>query len=147
MIDDQDLPITTFPSKTTNDPLASGCDTDATIGPAECVCSGIDRVGQYMMDCIVNRQLPDKAASLINCIMYRRQQNTFLPHPEMDLSNALEFRELPEHEPDGIAHSRIWIDVNSIVTNFYVTDRHSQKELASASLLLQSLQGALPKDR
>jgi hypothetical protein len=45
-----------------------------------------------MMDRIVNRQLPNQAATIIDCIVHRRQQNTFLPYPKMNLSNTLEFR-------------------------------------------------------
>src|ERR1700676_745569 len=146
MIDDQDLPVATFSPNATNNTLAPGRDTDATIGPTECVGSGVNRVGQYMMDSIVNRQLPNKAASLINCIMHRWQRDAFLPHPEMNLSNTLEFRKLLEHQPDGFAHSRIGIDVDSVVANLYITDRHRQEELPSASLLPESLQRALPKD-
>src|ERR1700753_1891113 len=65
----------------------------------------------------------------------------------MNLSNTLELRKLPEHEPDCIAHPGIRINVDSIMSDLYIADRHGQEELATTSLLFERPQRALPKDR
>src|SRR5271157_3723245 len=107
MIDDQDLPVAAVLSKAPNHTLAPIGNTDPATGPAKRICPGVNRVGQDMMDCVVNWQLPDEAASVIDRIVHRRQQNTFLPYPQMNLSNTLEFRKLPEYELDSFAHPGI----------------------------------------
>src|SRR5271165_2692347 len=107
MIDDQDLPIATFPPEATNDTLAAISDTDPAVGPAESVGASVNRVGQHMMDCIVNRRLPNETAPLIDRIMHCGQQNAFLSHPKMNLPDTLEFGEFPEYQPDGLAYSGI----------------------------------------
>src|SRR5208283_181945 len=116
-------------------------------GPTKRVGAGVNRVGQNMMDGVVNRQFPNEAASIINRIVHRRQQDTFLPQPEMNLPYTLEFGKFLEYQPDGFAHSCIRIDVDSVVANLYIADRHREEELATTSLLFESLQRALPKDR
>jgi len=65
----------------------------------------------------------------------------------MNLSNALEFRKLPEYELDGFAHPGIRIDVDPIVADLYIADGHREEELATTSLLFESLQRPLPKNR
>ena len=104
VIDDQDLPFATVLSKAPNHTLAPISNTDPATAPAKRIRPGVNRVGQDMMDGVVNRQFPNQAASIIDCIVHRRQQNAFLPYPEMNLSNALDFREFLEYEPDCFAH-------------------------------------------
>src|SRR5271165_2840647 len=147
VIDDQDLPVATVLSKAPNHTLAPVSNTDPATGPAKRIRPCVNRVGQDMMDGVVNRQFPNEAAPIIDCIVHRRQQNTFLPYPEMNLSNTLEFRKLPEYEPDRFANPGIGINIDSIVPDLYIADRHRQEELATTSLLFERLQGALPKDR
>src|ERR1700722_2333901 len=65
----------------------------------------------------------------------------------MNLSNTLKFRKLPEYELDSFAHPGIGINIDSIVPDLYIADRHRQEELATTSLLFERLQRALPKDR
>ena len=98
VVDDQDLPVAAVLSKASNHTLAPIGDADPATGPAKCIRPGVNRVGEDMMDGVVNRQFPNQTASLIDCVVHRRQQNTFLPYPEMNLSNTLEFREFIENE-------------------------------------------------
>ena len=72
MVDDQDLPVDAVLSKAPNHTLTTIGDTDPATGPAERIRPGIDRVGQNMMDGIVNRQLPNQAAPIFYCIVHRR---------------------------------------------------------------------------
>src|SRR4051795_5585429 len=144
MVDDQDLPVAAVLSKAPNHTLAPIGNTDPATGPAERIRPGVNRVGQDMMDGIVNRQFPNQAAPIIDCIVHRRQQNTFLPYPEMDLPNAVEFREFPKHKLYSFAHPGIGINIDSIVTDLYIADRHREEELATTSLLFERLQRALP---
>src|SRR3954447_26366724 len=90
MIDDQDLPVAAVLSKASDHTLAPIGNTDPATGPPKRIRPGVNWVGQDMMDGVVNRQLPNQAASIIDCIVHRRQQNTFLPYPEMDLPNAVD---------------------------------------------------------
>ena len=73
MIDDQDLPVATVSPEAARNTLAPIGNTDPATGPTERVGPGVNRVGQDMMDCIVTRQLPNEAASVINRIVHRRQ--------------------------------------------------------------------------
>lgn len=57
----------------------------------------------------------------------------------MNLSDALEFRKLFKYEPDRFAHPGIRINIDSIVTNLSIADSHREEELATTSLLLESL--------
>ena len=138
MVDDQDLPVAAVLSKAPNHTLTPIGDTDPATGAAKRVCSGVNRVGQNMMDCVVNGQLPNQAASIIDCIVHCGQQNTFLPYPEMNLSNTLKFGKLPEYELDSFAHPGIGINIDSIVTDFYIADRYRQEELDTTSLCLSA---------
>ena len=70
MVGDQDLPIATFSPKAANDALASVGNADPATGPAKHIGPGVNRIGQDMMDGIVNRELPDDAASIIDGIAY-----------------------------------------------------------------------------
>src|SRR5215831_15923982 len=139
VIDDQDLPVAADSSKATNHTLAPIGNTDPAMGPAKRIRPGVNRVGQDVVDRVVDGQLPNEAASIIDCIVHRGQQNAFLPDPEMNLSNALEFRKLLEYEPDRFAHPGIGINIDSIVTNLYIADRHGEEELTTTSLLFESL--------
>src|ERR1700690_4449838 len=147
MIDDQDLPVAAVLSKAPDHTLAPISNTDPATGPAKRIRSCVYRVGQDMMDSVVNRQLRNHAASIIDCIVPPGQQNPFLPYPEVNLSNTLEFGKLSEYKLDSFAHPGIGINIDSIVTDFYIADSHRQEELATTSLLFQSLQRALPQDR
>src|ERR1700761_4368963 len=98
VIGDQDLPVTADASKATNHTLAPIDDADPAMGPAERIRPGVNRVSQDMMDGVVDGQLPNQAASIIDGIVHRRQQNTLLSYPEMNLSNALEFGEFPKYK-------------------------------------------------
>jgi hypothetical protein len=70
-----------------------------------------------MMDGVVNRQFPNQAAPIIDCLV---QQNTFLPYPEMNLSITLKFRKPPEYDLYSFAHSGIEINIDSIVPDLYI---------------------------
>src|SRR5271167_119330 len=131
VIDDQDLPVAAVLSKATNHTLAPIGNTDPAMGPAKRIRPGVYRVGQDMMDGVVDRQLPNEAASIIDCVVDRGQQNAFLPYPEMNLPNAVEFREFLEYEPDCFAHSGIGINIDSVVANLDIADRHREEELAT----------------
>ena len=145
VIDDQDLPVATVLSKAPNHTLAPIGNTDPATGPAKRIRPGVNRVGQDMMDGVVNRQLPNEVAPIIDCIVHRRQQNTFLTYPEMNLSNTLEFRKFPEYDLYSFAHSGIGINLDSIVPDLYIADSHREEELATTSLLFERLQRELPE--
>ena len=74
---DQDLPSAAVLSKAPDHTFAPIGNADPAPGPAKRVRPGINRVGQDMMDGVVNRQFPNQAAPIIDCIVHRRQQNTF----------------------------------------------------------------------
>src|SRR5882757_6769662 len=147
VIDDQDLPAAVVLSKATNHMLAPIGNTDPAMGPAKRIRPCVNRVGQDMMDRVVDRQLPNEATSVIDSIVHRGQQNAFLSYPEMNLPNALEFSKFLEYEADCFAYPGIGINIDSIVTNLDIADRHREEELATTSLLFESFQRALPKNR
>src|ERR1700759_2921374 len=95
--DDQGLPVAASLSKAPNHTLAPIGKTDPTTSPAKRIGPSINRVGQDMMEGVVDGQLPNQAASIIDCIIHRGQANGFLSYPQMNLSNALEFSERPKY--------------------------------------------------
>src|ERR1700742_283243 len=146
VIDDKGLPVAASLSKDTNHALAPIDKTDPATGPAKRIRPSINRVGQDMMDGVVDGQLPNQAATIIDCIVHRRQQNAFLPYPQMHLSNALEFSELLKYEPDCFAYSGVGIHIDSILSDLDIANRHREEELTAASLLFERLQRTLPQD-
>ena len=71
VVGDQDLPVAAVLSKAPDHTFAPIGNADPAPGPAKRVRPGINRVGQDMMDGVVNRQFPDQAASIIDCIVHR----------------------------------------------------------------------------
>src|SRR3954462_7107581 len=64
VVEDQSLPGAAILAEATHDPLAAGLDGDATAGPPEGVGAGVDRVGQDVVEGVVDGQLPSDAAPL-----------------------------------------------------------------------------------
>jgi hypothetical protein len=62
MVDDQDLPVAAVLPKASNHTLAPIGNTDPATGPAKRIRPCVNRVGQDMMDGVINRQLPNQAA-------------------------------------------------------------------------------------
>jgi hypothetical protein len=147
MVDNQDLPVAAVLSNALDYTLAPIGNTDPATCPAKRVRACVDRVCQDMVDGLLNRQLPSQAASIIDRIVHRGQQNAFLPYPQMNLPNALKLRKFPEYKSDRFAYSGIWIYINAVVANFHKADSYRQEEFATTSFLFERLQGALPKDR
>src|SRR5262249_44574634 len=68
---------------------------------------------------------------------YGRQGYVLLPQPTMDLTGALKFVELIEHQLDGLLHAPIWFLLDSVfVCNFAVAHSNGHEQLAALCLEL-----------
>src|SRR5271166_2247026 len=83
----------------------------------------------------------------LDCIAHRRQGDALLSQPQMNLSNALEFGELGEHQRNGFAHPQIWVHHDPVMPHLDVADGDGEEKFATPGLLPQGLQRALPQDR
>ena len=76
-----------------------------------------------------------------------RQGYVLLPQPTMNLTGALKFVELIEHQLDGLLHAPIWFLLDSVfVCNFAVAHSNGHEQLAALCLELPSFVGALTEN-
>ena len=146
VVADQNLPGAAILAEAAHDPLAAGLDRDAASGAAEGIGAGIDRVGQQVVQGVVDRQLPDHLAAF-RTVFGRRQRQALLAHPEMDLPDGLQLGELGEDERDRLLDATIGILLDAIVRSLEVADRHGEEQLAAPRLLLQGFERALAEQR
>ena len=146
VIHDQHVPFLAVAAMAAADPLAPVLDGDAARRPAEGVGAAVDRVGQEAVNGVVDRQLPDDPPTRPRPSR-RRQQHLLLAQPEMHLADALELRELPEHQPDRLAHALVGILGDPVVPDLHIAHGDAEEELAAARLLAQRLERALAQDR
>lgn len=145
MVEDQSLPSAALASKATDDPLASGCDRDAAAGAPERIGAGVDWVRKHVVKRVVDGQLPCDG-SPVGAISDRRQRQAFLAHPKMDLPNGLQLGEFGEDEVDCLLDASIGILLDSVMPHLEEPDGDGEKKLASARLLLQSLERSLTEE-
>src|SRR3954466_15543827 len=145
VVEDQSLPGAAILAEATHDPLAAGLDGDATAGPPEGVCAGVNRVGQHVVEGVVDGQLPGDAAALAP-IPDRRQRQALVAHPEVNLPNRLQLGKLGEDERDRLLHAAVRILLDAVVVHLEVAHGDGEKELAAAGLLLQGFERALTEE-
>src|SRR4051794_39430813 len=141
MLGDQYFPVGPGTATPAGDPLTPIPHGHPAAGAAERVGAAIDRVGQHMVDGVVDRQLPHGARAVRG-----RQLDPLLPQPEMNLPDALELGELAEHQADRLADPQVRIPLDPVVPGLDVADRDGEEQLAASGLLTQGLQGALTQD-
>src|SRR3954452_2947693 len=95
VVEDQSLPGAAILAEATHDPLAAGLDGEATAGPPEGVCAGVNRVGQHVGEGVVDGQLRGDASALAP-IPDRRQWQARVAHPKLTLPNRLQLGKLGE---------------------------------------------------
>src|SRR4051795_1537637 len=145
VVEDQSLPGAAILAEATHDPLAAGLDGHATAGPPEGVCAGVDRVGQDVVEGVVDGQLPSDAAPL-RAVADRRQRQALVAHPEVNLPNRLQLGELGEDERDRLLNPTIRVLLDAVVVRLAVADRDGEEEFAAARLLLQGFERALAEE-
>jgi hypothetical protein len=72
MVREQDLPFGSFAPVAAHNALAAGLNPHPAAGAAEHIGAGVDRVGQNVVDRVVNRQLPYDAAAFGNRVTHGR---------------------------------------------------------------------------
>ena len=140
VVDEQDLPLLTHLPEPAHDPLAAVLDAYPAAGATERIGTSIDRVGQDVMDGVVDGELPVDLAPLIGAVVDGRQDDPLLPEPEVDLADALELGELAEHQLQGLLHAAIRILLDPIMPDLHVADRNGQEQLTALGLLSQSFE-------
>src|SRR4051794_10925539 len=133
VVEDQSLPGAAILAEAAHDALAAGLDGHATPGPPEGVSAGVDRVGQDVVECVVDGQLPGDAAPL-RAIADRRQRQALVAHPEVNLPNRLQLGELGEDERDRLLNPTIRVLLDAVVVRLAVADRDGEEEFAAARL-------------
>lgn len=145
MFGDQHLPLRLCAAEAANHPFAPVLHADPAAGATEGIGPAVDRVGQQVMDGVVDRQLPHDARPL-GGRLDRRQPDPFLTQPEVNLPDALELGELAEHQAERLADPQVRVYGDAIVAGLDVADRHGEEQFAAPRLLAQSLQGTLAQD-
>ena len=134
---EQDFPFGPFTPEPAPDTLAAVLDRYAAAGAPEGIGPAIDRIGQNMVDRVVDRELLGDTTAVYSRVFDRRQLDSLPPHPEMHLPDTLELRELPEHQIDGFTYLQVRIFFNPVVPHLHVTDCDGQEQFAASRLLLQ----------
>src|SRR3954465_12287699 len=146
VVEDQSLPGAAILAEAAHDPLAAGLDGDATAGPPKGVCAGVNRVGQHVVEGVVDGQLPGDASALAP-IPDCRQRQALVAHPEVNLPNRLQLGELGKDERDRLLDTTVRILLDAVVVRLAVADRDGEEELAAAGLLLEGFERALTEER
>ncbi len=76
---EQDLPIEALPSEATDDALAPLRDAHPAGRTTKNVGAGVNRIGQDVMDRVVDGQFPDDVTSVFDCVVHGRQHDALLP--------------------------------------------------------------------
>ena len=146
VIHDQYVPLLAFPGEPTPDALAPVLDRDPAPRSAEGAGAAVDRVGQQSVNRLVDRKLPHHSSAGV-AEFDRRQLHVLLPKPEMDLPDALELGELPEHEANCFLDPQIGVLGDTVVPDLHVADRDVQEQLAATCLLSEGFERALTQQR
>ena len=123
VVEKQSFPFVRRLLEAPRNPLAAILDRDPRPRSSKGVNAGVDRVGQDMMQGIVDWRFPDDLPTF-GAVGHGRQQKLFLSQPQMNLADALEFDELGEHERDGFLNAPIRILLDSFLGGSDVSDRH-----------------------
>src|SRR5262249_8914662 len=147
MVCEQDVPLASFTLEATHHALAARLDCHTAAGSAERVGAAVDRIGQDVMDGIVDRQLPDDAAAISDRVVHGRQGDALMTEPQMDLPDALELGEFGKDQRHSFAHPLIRVFHDAVVSHLDIANRYRQEQLSPSCLLPQRFQRTLPQDR
>jgi hypothetical protein len=120
-VGNQNLPRLSLLAEAPHDALATGLD-DATSGAPESVSASLDRVGQHVMQCVVDWQLPGDAPAFRG-VFYRWQWQSFLAHPQLHLPYRLQYGELGEHQRNCLLHASVRILLEAVVRRIATADQ------------------------
>ena len=147
MIMNQNVPIVPVaPKLLAHNSFAASLDCHSCSTPAVCIRAGIDRIGQHVMQRVVDGRLPfDRtlAATRHN----GRDEDALLPEPKQHLADRLQFREPTEDERDSILNPPIRIFLDAAVLGLHVADRDGQMKFAASCLLAHRLHRPLTEYR
>ena len=104
VVADQNVPLRPLDPNTARDAFSAILDSRLADRPAVRIGAGVNRVGEDVMDRIVDRRLPLQAPAF-RAVADGGEQDPLLPKPEMDLPHALQFFELPKDERKRFAHA------------------------------------------
>ena len=142
---DQHFPVGLGAATSSGDALTPIPHGHPVTGATERISAAVNRVGQHVVDGVVDRQLPQNARA-IRTMIDGWQPDLLLPQPEMNLPNALELGKLPEHQANRLADPQIRIPLDPVMPDFDVANRDGEKQLAALCLLAQGLERALTQN-
>src|SRR6516165_3002691 len=146
VVTDQNLPAAPVALHAPDHALAPILDRHPRGPAAERVGTGIDRVGQHVVNRRIHGQAPDDPVSG-SAVAQSGQADLLLSAPHQDLANRLKLRKLAKHQRDGGLDAPIRVLLDAVAAGLRIADGHSEEELAPAGLLLHRLDRALAENR
>src|SRR5712664_4095020 len=137
MICEQDFPLASFAFEATYNSFATCFDRHTAAGSAEGIGTGVNRVGQDMVDSVVDRQFPHNAAAVFHRVVHRRQSDPLPTEPGMHLANALELSEFREDQGHCGAYTLIRVLFDSIISHLHIANGYRQEQFAAPCFLLE----------
>ena len=122
VVADQNVPLRPLDPKTARDALSAILDSRLADRPAVRIGAGVNRVGEDVMDRVVDGRLPLQTPAF-RAVADGGQHDPLLPKPEMDLPHALQFDELAEDQGKRLAHAKVWILLDLIGSAAHIANR------------------------
>src|SRR6266566_148415 len=126
---DQNVPVAAPASEAAHDPLATRFNRHTTSRAPKHVGTSVGGIGQDVVDRIVDGQLPFDATTL-GTIADRRQSDSLLPQPEVNLPHRLHLGKFDEHECERVLDALIRVLLDPIVRYLEIADGNVEEELA-----------------
>src|SRR5258708_11278636 len=142
----QPVPLRAGRAKSAPHALSPVLDDDLARRAPEGIGASIDWIGEDVVHGVVERQLPDDAASFL-VMRLGGQLDAFVSEPHMHLAYALELREFREDKAQGILHTSIGILLDAVAPGLHVACRNAEEQRAATRLLHQRLLRALAEQR
>src|SRR5260370_1338629 len=128
LILEQHVPFGHWAPHAAIDALAAVLDAYFAHRAAKGIGASIDGVGQDVVDRVVERQPPSDAAPLRRLVACDRQRNAFVSHPHVHLTNAVEFANLGEDQPEGVLHPLVRILLDPIAPSPHIACLNTQQQ-------------------
>src|ERR1700746_1564518 len=132
LIPEQHLPLRLRPPQTALDALAAVLDAHLAHRAAKGIGTGVDGVGQDVMDRVVERQLPGNAAPFRRPVGCDGQRNALVSQPNGHLTNAMGFGKLGEDQAQSVLPPLVRILLDPITPSPYIACRDTQEQRTAA---------------
>ena len=142
LILEQHLPLRLRAPQTALDALAAVLDAHLAYRVAKGIGTGVDGVGQDVVDRVVERQLPGDAAPLRRPMACDGQRNSLVSQPHVHLTNAVKFGKLGEDQAQSFLHPLVRILLDPIAPSPHIACRDTQETTHRGALSALTLPGS-----